>query len=424
MQVARTAATAAAKGYGFFKRQQRDWKISLVRSNTHMFLHRLIDPYLSIYIMALGATATQLGLINSIGMVVAGVFSLFIGTLIDRAGVKKVYLLTIAMLILAYFVYGIAQSWVIAIIAMVAFWLGHSPSMQACGVICANCLATEERATGMALCETASMGILGIAAPMIGALLVTAFGGINVSGIRPIFYICLAVNAATFFLILTQLSDRRWGSIAVTSTNFFKGLSEVFKKGRNLKRWILISTITSLPMGMVMPFRQVFAHDIKGADQYILGLMVTASAVVPIVLGIVMGRLADRIGRKKLIYMSMPFVWLSNLILIWAPSTGWLVVAGALQGFFMLSGLPERAMSRELVPADQMGRWLGVLDFCKMLFSAGSVYLAGVIWDRFGPHYIFLVIIATDILIRIPLLLGMPETLRLQSTQDNGDSGL
>jgi len=328
------------------------------------------------------------------------------------------------MLILAYFVYGIAQSWVIAIIAMVAFWLGHSPSMQACGVICANCLASEERATGMALCETASMGILGIAAPMIGALLVTAFGGINVSGIRPIFYICLAVNAATFFLILTQLSDRRWGSIAVTSTNFFKGLSEVFKKGRNLKRWILISTITSLPMGMVMPFRQVFAHDIKGADQYILGLMVTASAVVPIVLGIVMGRLADRIGRKKLIYMSMPFVWLSNLILIWAPSTGWLVVAGALQGFFMLSGLPERAMSRELVPADQMGRWLGVLDFCKMLFSAGSVYLAGVIWDRFGPHYIFLVIIATDILIRIPLLLGMPETLRLQSTQDNGDSGL
>jgi len=424
VQVARKASIAVAKGYGFFKRQQRDWKISLLRSNTHMFLHRLVDPYLSIYIMALGATATQLGLINSIGMVVAGIFSLFIGTLIDRVGVKKVYLLTIAMLILAYFVYGIAQSWVIAIVAMVAFWLGHSPSMQACGVICANCLASEERATGMALCETASMGILGIAAPMIGALLVTAFGGINVSGIRPIFYICLAVNAATFFLILTQLSDRRWGSIAVTSTNFFKGLSEVFKKGRNLKRWILISTITSLPMGMVLPFRQVFAHDIKGADQYILGLMVTASALVPIFLGIVMGRLADRIGRKKLIYMSMPFVWLSNLILIWAPNAGWLVVAGALQGFFMLSGLPERAMSRELVPADQMGRWLGVLDFCKMFFSAGSVYLAGIIWDRFGPHYIFLVIIATDILIRIPLLLGMPETLRSQSMQNSGDSGL
>lgn len=411
MQLVETTVGAISRGYGFFKRQQRDWKISVVRSNLHMFLHRLVDTYLPIYIVALGATATQLGLINSIGMVVAGLASPFLGTLIDRIGVKRIYLITIAMVALAYLVYGLAQSWVIAIIAMVAFWLGNSPSMQACGVICANSLATEERATGMAICETASMGILGMAAPMVGALLVTAFGGINISGIRPIFFICLAVTIATFFLILTQLSDRRWGSVAGASPNLFKGLSEVFKKGHNLKRWILISSITSLPMGMVMPFRQVFAYDVKGADQYILGLMVTAAGLVPIFLGIFMGRLADKIGRKKLIYISIPFVWLSNLILIWAPSTGWLVVAGALQGFFMLSGLPERAMSRELVPPEQMGRWLGILDFCKMVFSAGSVYLAGVIWDNIGPQYVFLVIIATDILIRIPLLLGMPETL-------------
>ncbi len=387
-----------------------------------MFLHRLIDPYLSVYIVALGATATQLGLVNSIGMAAAGIASPFLGTLMDRVGVKRVYLLTIVMLCLAYLTYSIAQSWIIIIFAMVAFWLGNSPSMQACGVICANSLINEERATGMALCETASMGVLGIIAPMVGALLVTAFGGINVSGIRPIFYIALAANIATFFLIVFQLSDRRWGSAAGVSPNFFKGLNEVFRKGQNLKRWILISSITSLPMGMVMPFRQVFANEIKGADQYILGIMVTASGLVPIVLGIFMGRLADRIGRKKLMYLSIPFIWLSNLILIWAPNTGWLVVAGALQGFFMLSGLPERAMSRELVPPEQMGRWLGILEFCKMIFAAGSVYLAGVVWDHIGPHYVFLIIIATDIFIRIPLLLGMPETLSMRKLQ-NGDNG-
>ena len=383
-----------------------------------MFLHRLIDPYQSIYIVALGATATQLGLVNSIGMVVAGIASPFLGTLMDRIGVKRVYLLTIVMLCLAYLIYSIAQNWVIIIFAMVAFWLGNSPSMHACGVICANSLVNEERATGMALCETASMGVLGIIAPLVGALLVTAFGGINVSGIRPIFYIALSATIATFFLIFFQLSDRRWGSVSETSPNFFKGFAEVFRQGHNLKRWILISSITSLPMGMVMPFRQVFANEIKGADQYILGIMVTASGLVPIFLGIFMGRLADRVGRKKLMYLSMPFIWLSNLILIWAPNTGWLVVAGALQGFFMLSGLPERAMSRELVPPEQMGRWLGILDFCKMIFAAGSVYLAGVIWDHIGPHFVFLVIIATDILIRIPLLLGMPETLNMQNRQN------
>lgn len=421
MQTARKTVGAIFRGYSFFKRQPRDWKISAGRSNIHWFFHRLINPYLSIYIIALGSTKTQLGIINSIGMIVAGLVSPFLGILIDRFGVKRVYLFTITMIATAYIVYGIAQSWVIAIIAMVTFWLGNSPSTQACGVICANSLASEERATAMAICETVGIGAIGIIAPMIGALLVATFGGVNVSGIRPIFFICLAGTIGSFFLILTQLSDRRWGGTTRASPNIFKGLSEIFQKGHNLKRWILISTITSLPMGMANPFRQVFAHEIKGAEEFILGAMVMAAGIVPILLGIIMGRLADRIGRKKLIYASMPFVWLSNLILIWSPNPGWLVAAGAFQGFFLLSGLPERAMSRELVPPEQMGRWLGILDFCKMVFSALSVYLGGVIWDNVGPEYVFLVIIGTDILIRIPLLLGMPETLHSRIEQ-NGEN--
>jgi MFS family permease len=417
----KTKKDSISRGYGFLKRQQRDWKVSAVRSNLHFFFHKMVNPYVSVYIVALGASATQLGILNSIGMISAGLVSPFIGMWIDRIGVKRIYLLTIVMLSIAYLVYGISQSWIIAIIAMVTFWLGNSPSLQACGVICANSLSTEERATGMALCETMGIGAVGIIAPMLGAFLVSTFGGINADGIRPLFFISLAGTICTFFLIFTQLSDKRWSSSSRSSSNIFKGVSEIFKKGHNLKRWILISSITSLPMGMVMPYRQVFAHDIKGADEYILGAMVMAAGLVPIFLGLIMGRLADKLGRKKLIYASIPFVWISNLILIWAPNPGWLVVAGAFQGFFLLSGLPTRAMDRELVPPEYMGRWLGILDFSKMMFASISVYLGGVIWDNIGPHYVFLVIIATDVLIRIPLLLGMPETLQSNDDRNNAD---
>jgi hypothetical protein len=45
-----------------------------------------------------------------------------------------------------------------------------------------------------------------------------------------------------------------------------------------------------------------------------------------------------------------------------------------------------------------------------MLFGAGLVYLSGIIWDSIGPQYVFVVIMAIN-LIRIPLLMGMPETL-------------
>jgi len=404
-----------SRGYGFLKRQQRDWKVTVVRSSLDMFFYRMVLPYVSVYTMALGATGTQLGMVNSIGMGVAGLISPFIGWLIDRIGVKRIYLIGIALLAVSYLVYGLAQNWSIITIAMVAYWLGVTISYHSCTVICGNSLASEDRVTGMAICETLAMGILGMAAPMLGALLVTTFGGVNVSGIRPLFFISMAGIIATFFLILTQLSNRKWGELGETSLSFFRDLSQVFKQGHNLKRWLVIASVASLPMGMIIPFTQPFAHEVKGAEQYILGLMVTGAALAPLLLGIPVGRLADRIGRKKVLYLAIPLVWASSLMLIWAPTPGFLIAAGVLQGFISVCAVVTGAMTYELVPADQMGRWMGIIRFFRMLLAAGAVYLAGVIWDNIGPQYLFLAVIGLDLFIRIPLLIGMPETLGLRA---------
>jgi MFS family permease len=102
------------------------------------------------------------------------------------------------------------------------------------------------------------------------------------------------------------------------------------------------------------------------------------------------------------------------LTLIWAPGPGFLIAAGILQGFYFISGTVAGAMTFELVPAEQMGRWLGIIRFFRLLLSAGSAYAAGVIWDNLGPQYVFLTVIGLDLFIRIPLLMGMPETLDLR----------
>jgi len=249
-------------------------------------------------------------------------------------------------------------------------------------------------------------------------LLVGAFGGVTVGGIRPLFFLCLVGTTATFLLIVTQLSNRSWKSPGDAGLSFFKGIREVFKQGRNLKRWLVISSIGSLPFGMLLPFTQPFAHEVKGADQYILGAMVTGFALAPLLLGIPAGRLADRIGRKKVLYFTIPLIWVSSLILIWAPSSGFLVLAGVLQGFYFVSGVVAGAMAFELVPPEQMGRWLGILRFCRLMLAAGGAYLAGIIWDNIGPQYVFLTVIGLDLFIRLPLLIGMPETLHLRKTAE------
>ena len=402
---------AISKGVAFLGRQLRDWKVTVARTSLSRFVYQMIFPYQSVYTVALGATATQLGIVNSAGMGVAGLLSPLNGWLIDRIGIKMIYLIGIALLVIAYLTYGVAQSWTIIIIAMAAYWLGQTASVHSCATVCGNSLASEDRATGMAFCETLAAGLLGMAGPLLGALLVTTFGGVNVDGIRPLFFIACAVTIGTFFFILTQLSNRRWSSPGESRTGFFGDLSQVLKQGRNLKRWLIISTLNSIPFGMILPFSQVFAYEVKGADQYVLGAMVTGMALTSLVLGIPMGRLADKIGRKKVLYLTAFLVWISSLLLIWAPRPEFLIASGVLLGFFHIGGPVGGAMGFELVPPEHMGRWLGIMRFFRMLFAAGVAYLAGAIWDSIGPQYVFLTAIGLDLFIRIPLLIGMPETL-------------
>ena len=402
----------------FLRRQQWDWKITVVRTSLDRFAYQTIFPYLSLYIVALGATATELGFVNSLGMIAAGIISPLTGWFIDRSGPKKIYLLGIGFLAISYLTYGIAQSWLLTILAMVAYWIGSSVSIHSCATICGNCLANEDRATGMTICETVAAGLLGMAGPMLGAWLVTLFGGVNASGIRPLFFVSALISGFTFVVIWTQISGRMEGSKRKTRPHIFHDLYQVLKEGKHLKRWLIISALNSMPMAMVVPFSQVFAHKIKGADPFILGAMVTGSALTSIVFAIPLGRLADRVGRKRILYLTMPLFWISNLMLVWANMPAFLLIAGILQGFYYIGTPIAAAMERDLVPPEQMGRWLGIVRFSRMFFNALIAVISGIIWDRIGPQYVFLAFIALDLILRTPLLIRMPETLRLRVGRD------
>jgi MFS family permease len=398
-------------GISFLKRQQRDWKITVARTSMDRLAYQMIFPYLSIYIVALGASATQLGMVNSIGMVIAGLFGPFTGWFVDRVGPKRIYMVGISLMSISYLSYALAQNWLFTIIAMVAYWLGFSTSIHSCATICGNCLVNRDRATGMMICETVTAGLLGMAGPVLATWMVSQFGGVNPAGIRPLFLSGLIITIGTFVVVFTQLSGRKWAKPGENKPHLFKDISSVFQNGNHLKRWIVIATISQLPIGMIFPFSQVFAHQMKGADALILGAMVTASALSSILFAIPAGRVADRFGRKKVLYVTIPLFWISNLILILAPSPVFLIIAGIFQGFYYIGSPISAAIERELVPAEYMGKWIGVTRFFKMIFGAVLAMTAGLIWDKIGPQYVFIAFIVIEFLVRVPLLISLPETL-------------
>jgi len=395
----------------FIRRQPNQWILTAVRSSIALFLYSMVAPYLSIYTRGLGATATQLGAVNSVGMAVAGFVAPFVGWIIDRHGVRQVYLVGVALLGVSYLTYGVAGHWTVALIAMIAYWLGKGLSGQGCSTICGNSIRSEDRATAMSLCETLAAGFLGMLAPILGAALVIGFGGVRVDGIRPLFFVALAGTLLTLLLIYFKLPNCRWNHPTNERQRMLPALKEVFQRGEKLGRWLIIDAVGFLPMGMVIPFAQPFAHEVKGANEMILGVMITAFALTPLILGIPIGRLADRIGRKRVLYVTIPLSWLSSVLLVFANSSWMLIASGVLLGFFTISSVTAGAMAYELVPKIHMGRWLGIASLFRMLLAASAALLAGLIWDHIGPTYVFLAVVALELLIRMPLLISMPETL-------------
>ena len=131
-----------------------------------------------------------------------------------------------------------------------------------------------------------------------------------------------------------------------------------------------------------------------------------------------MGRLADRIGRKRVIYLLTPVWYLSNLLLAFSPGPAALVMSSALLVAYNIAVATTSAMTLEILPLEQQGRLGGLLGLFAGLVSIPAPIVGGIIWRELGPVYVFILPIAFDLVFRIPLLATVPETLRQEGAPD------
>jgi len=331
----------------FLRHQPRNFNVIVARQAFYTFLTGLTSPYESIYVVALGASTVQLGLVNSIGNATSALIAAPAGWLVNRFGVKRYFLLGIALLALATLVFAVAPAWTWIVGAMLLMSVAVRLSGTACGVTCTASLRNSDRGTGMGLCGALSSGA-GLVAPLLAATLVAGFGGVSVAGIRPLYLLRFAGTLLMLGMVTWLL--RELPSIRGSSTqrlSFRQDMGELFTGQAPLRRWIAVSVLSWLPSAMAGPFLLLYAHEIKGADAYTLGLMGSATTAIGLLMGIPLGRLADRIGRKRVLYLLAPAHYISWGFLVLSPGSVALVIAAGLWGLSQLALVVSEAMSNE-----------------------------------------------------------------------------
>jgi MFS family permease len=402
----------------FVRRQPLNFKIMLLRRALHALALNLATQYNSIYAVALGANPVQLGSIFSVGNALAALAAVPAGWIIDRYSLKKVLLGGTLLLLLAALCYAVAPHWVLLYAGMVFLYTGIRVTCTSCTVIGARELVNEERATARGLCRTIS-SLVTLVAPILAAWLVFLSGGINVDGIRPLYYIQLGVFGGIMALLVVFIREPP-PAVSTKARLRIADFAEIFRGRPVLIRVLLMLALMDIPWSMIKPYMPLYAHQFKGAEEVQLAGMAVAISIASLLFALPLGRMADRYGRKKLLFIIAPLSYLSNFLLIRATGPMMLYLSGLCFGFNSIATALAAAMASEIVPKEQLGRWIGLIGLIRGLVSIPCPLIAGLIWERIGPQYVFIFAVLLDAAVRLPLLATIGETLRLGTADGKG----
>ena len=377
---------------GFLQRQEDPFKTNIWRNLVKNFSTNLTYQYQSIFMAGLGASPLILGYLNSASGLASTLLSIPTGMMGDRFGIKRVLMLTTVIYILSSVIFGLSSTWEIAAIGLILYAVAFVLDRTSCPMICGSTLATEERVTGMGICDTVSF-FPQLIAPIIGATMITYFGGMNASGIKPLFWLQTAGLAISLYIVWDRFSNPS-GHVVGLKSGIFSNISKILEEGVMVRRWILMIMLGSF-WWQVAFYTPLYAAKVKGADQFIIGGMSTAATIVYVFLAIPLGHLADTWGRKRMILSGGVLMILSYVLLIFAPNNLTLLISGFLSGFNMTIGQSQLAIAVDLVPKKYMGSWFGLMGFFRGLVSIVSPVICGYLWSKVSPESVFWLIIVS-----------------------------
>ncbi len=337
----------------------------------------------------LKANMSTLGLIDGIGDAMVSLSQAVSGYLSDRFRKRKVFVwLGYLFGGIARIGYALAPAWQILIPFRI---LDRSGKMRGSprDAMISDVSTDQDRGRNFGILR--SMDNLGATLGTVLAIVL-----IDRLGYRNLFFLAAIPSVPAVLLVLIRVRE------TPGDKRIYRGV-RLRDFGRDLKIYTLSSAIFALAAYsysflLVHASRSDFSTPVVPA-LYLLFNLVAALLSLPF------GRLADRIGRKPVLYLAFLFWGLVNAVLIVFPGKTGIVACFALYGMHQASLLPvQKALVAELAPGEFVASSLGGFQMIIGLLGLPASLLAGYLWDTVNssaPFYcsLFLTGLAVFVLV-------------------------
>jgi len=227
-------------------------------------------------------------------------------------------------------------------------------------------------------------------------------GGLAGITISIIFLSVFQINYQLLFLIASIPSIIGAAALIIlikekklNKIKLYKGL-ELKSLDANFRLFLLLSTIFALGT-FSYSFLLLFAKQI-GWDNSLVPLLYFIYTLIAMVFSYYFGKLSDKIGRKKVLYISF-IAWILVCVLFIATNNPIAVI-----GCFFLYGIHkagfdtvQKTFASELAPKKFRASSLGTLQMIIGLCAFPASFAAGILWDTISPQTPFFISIILSI---------------------------
>lgn len=353
--------------------------------------------YVSLYILSLGASEFQIGLMSSISSFLAALMLFFGAVLADRVGHHKEIVvlsggvlgrLSILMLVFVPILFhGASVVWIAIAFSVIRDGFGNLGYPAWVSVL--NEIVPLEGRGRFFGSRNFVMGIAGMITTLAAGKIITLF--VHQTGYQIVLAAAFVLGLAStysFFSIKTQASIKKLGRGASLSLKAIPGL---LKGHRQFVTLMLTAGLWNFAINIAGPFFNVYMVKDLHFSASVVGLTSVATALSGLLVLNGVGSLADRLGPRKLQIYSMILIPLLPVMWIFA-SQPWQVVlinifGGTIWAAFNLTSFNLMLNS---IPKDKVPSYSALYQIMVTLSLAlGAVMGSGLI-TRFGFHFLLI----------------------------------
>jgi len=187
------------------------------------------------------------------------------------------------------------------------------------------------------------------------------------------------------------------------------------KKYPEFFKFILGSTVYNIGTKIITVFLFIYIFDLGlPTIELVLAILILAPTVIGAT--IFLGKIADNHGRKKAVAPVLILGSIGGILMPFGGTRGNLNTPLLLIGaILLLIGtmslmVPIKSWEQDLLPEDKRGQFIGILNLTTTINQIPASFLAALVADAFGVHWIF-ALIPFFFIGALPLFLRVNETL-------------